>query len=314
VKRAARLLLVALALTGCEDARRESLQGPPTPRATVRIDPARVGIGQVAVVELTVVTPPSHHVAPLAFPSSLPGLWLLETETQPPERLEQRWVHRSRTRVRGREAGRLVWPALRVQVEGPQGERRVLETEPRPIQVTSARDRFPERVAPFPLRPVPGMPASRWLVLAFVAGSLCTWAVSAGLVRRRERRAAAPEPTAGPDVASAWEKTLAALRAARSQAPSDPRRAASRGAASLRHYLRGRFGIRAEARTTEELTALRPPLFLVSRWPTLLGILRALDESRFRPEPSEASRGRVSENLALAEDFVTQTAPLEVRR
>jgi hypothetical protein len=160
------------------------------------------------------------------------------------------------------------------------------------------------------------MPENRWLVLAFVAGSLCTWAVGAGLVWRRERRPAAPEPGAPPDVASAWEKTLAALRAARSQAPADPRSAAGRGAACLRHYLRGRFGIRANARTTEELAALHPPLFLVSRWPTLLGILRALDESRFRPEPtkSETSRRRVLENLALAEDFVTDTAPLEARR
>jgi len=48
-------LAAGLALLACEIAPPDPPAAPPLPRAAVRIDPPRLGVGQVGVVEILVV-------------------------------------------------------------------------------------------------------------------------------------------------------------------------------------------------------------------------------------------------------------------
>ena len=59
---------------------------PPRPRATLVLEPPRFGVGQVALLELAVVTPPDHTPRPFEPPEPLPGLWLLDSEPLPVEK------------------------------------------------------------------------------------------------------------------------------------------------------------------------------------------------------------------------------------
>jgi MYXO-CTERM domain-containing protein len=188
-------------------------------------------------------------------------------------------------RLRARQVGSFIWPASRVAVESPDGQVREIELEERPFEVVSVFPEFPQQLRPFGLEGPPerqggGIPA---LVAGAAGAGLALAGVAAlALVRRRRaqtRRARHPSRAALPP---SWEEALRDLDAARAGLHDDPVAAADRASAALRRYVTRRFGPDAVVRTTEELTAARPPRGARSRWPAFLELLQRLDAARFR--------------------------------
>jgi hypothetical protein len=294
---------------------------PVSLRGAVVIEPPRLVIGEVAVVEVAVVTPPEHHVRPLAPPEALPGLWLLDVETPPTQQEAGRWIHRTRFRVRARAVGSFAWPAQEAQVERPGGDPLALALEARPFEVESVSRELPGRVEPFGLRGPPEperRPGGFWgpaLLGAF------TTLAALGLVSlaRRLRRAEAAEKAAvlpslpgGADESGAeWRAAEADLDTAERRMAADPRAAADQISMALRRFVTRRFGLRADALTTEELVASAPPFAMTTRWPPLLELLARLDAARFcapRGGP-EAAELRVA--LGEARSLLSGYAPRE---
>ena len=307
-------LLLALAMLPWVACREPELQAPapeaaasPAPRAAVAIEPPRLRIGEVAVVEVVVVTPPDHRVHPVTPPESVAGLWLLDAEALPVERSASRWTQRTRIRVRAREVGKTEWPRLHIDVEGPEGERSALETEPRPLEVVSVLSEFPDQAATFPYRLAEAPPPRAPALAAAAAGALAALGAVAlaRVVRRRRRAGAAPAPPSE----AAWQAALAGLDAAAAEIDTDWRRCADRAGCALRRYVTLRFGQPLAFRTTEEALALAPPFAMATRWAALLDVLRALDAVRFRPGDAPETGARVRESIAAARRWVETTIP-----
>jgi hypothetical protein len=292
---------------------------PTTTRAVWVLEPSRIAVGDVAVIELAAVTPPGHTVKPLEPPNELPGFWVLDSEAMPVLKEPSRWVHRTRLRVRARAVGRFVWPGDILQVEAPDGTLDPLVVKSLPLEVVSELAEHPERLAPYDLRDVrePAVGArTLWLATAGGAAGALACVFVAARVRRRLRTGEAP----GHGVASApreppWIYARAALDRADAVSSEDPLAAAHAVAGALRRYAAARFGADAPARTTEELENAAPPFAAASRWPAFLAILRGLDEFRFRPP---VDRSAVTERLrtlaAQARAFVEETVPPESMR
>jgi hypothetical protein len=328
------LLLSALlgGLPGCQEEPSDARHAAsPTPRATLVLEPPRIGVGQVAELELAVVTPPGHTPRPFSPPSELPGLWLLSADRLPVEKQPTRWVHRTRLRVRARASGRFAWPASVLEVEAPDGSVSALPVAGLPVEVVSILPDYPDRFTPFGVRrPAPAARRSGSVWGPAAAGALAALA-GVGLValarRRRDRaqdaaaeagsaRAEPPwnrEPAEPP-----WRRAREDLAQARERAARDPFAGAHATARALRRYLARRFGADAIGRTSEELAAATPPFAARSRWPAFVAILRGLDEFRFLPEsdPSvrQALAARVAALLVEAEAFVEDSTPPEARR
>jgi hypothetical protein len=274
-------------------------------RGAVLIEPARLSVGEVARIEVTVVTPPDHRVRPFHPPREIPGFWLLDAETLPTERSAGRWVHLTRLRARAREPGDFAFPGLSLEVEGPGEEVQPLELEARPLTVEAVADRLPGRSEPFPLRAAPEPSAPPGVLLPAAAGALAALVAAAaagGALRRRRRSRAAPPPLAPPP--PAWRATRHELAASLEAAAGDPAGAAgAAGAAAgaLRRFLASSFAVPAPTLTTEELGALPAPLGTARSWPALLEVLAALDRARFAPSGTGASQaGREVEELRAA--------------
>jgi len=318
---AAALLALALACSGDEPAG-EGAAAPPAPKAAVVIEPPQLRVGDVAIVEVAVATPPGYAVRPLVPPdsASLGPLWLLDAEALPVEKQGQRWTHRTRLRVRAREVGAGTWPALALELVGPEGLRTRLETAPRPFEVVSILPSFPDRLAPFPLRrPERGAPGPSPLVAAAGGAVAALAAVAAvALVRRSRRRSAKGAALAADAAARAssapWQEALAELAAAAAEADTDWRGSADRCAGALRRYAARRWSFAIECRTSEELAALAPPFALALRWPAALAWLRELDALRFRPLPAPDAAARVRRIAEDARRWVADTIPPEVAR
>jgi hypothetical protein len=325
VRAGAAWLLSALlgAAAGCGDAPPGVQHAAPiAPRATLVLEPPRIGVGQVAVLELAVVTPPGHTPRPFAPPQQLPGLWLLDAETLPVEKQPSRWVHRTRLRLRARAVGVFAWPASTLQLEAPDGSLLPLALEERLIEVTSLLPEYPDRFTPFGVRapPEPEGPAGNvWGPAA--AGALAALACVGlvGLARRRRRKTPgvgpAPSPAPGPPP---WERARSDFAQARELVAAEPFAAAHALALALRRYVTRRFRTDAAGRTSEELAAATPPFAATSRWPAFVAILGGLDELRFQPESDRAARDALSTRLAAllaeAEAFVDDSTPPEARR
>ncbi|MEE9607292.1 MAG: hypothetical protein V3U03_06090 [Myxococcota bacterium] len=315
------LLTALLAAAGCGEPPSAPIGSTITPRASLVLEPPRLQIGDVAELELAVVTPPEHRPRPFSPPAELPGLWLLDAEALPTQKERSRWVHRTRLRIRAREVGVFAWPAGSVEVEAPDGSVVSLGFEALSLEVVSALAEHPERMTPFGVR-APAAPTGAPNAVAAAAGALLAL-VGVAVFRVARRRYAArahalrhPEPAAPAE--PPWIEARAALVAARAIAPDDPLAASHAAAAALRRYVARRFRADAVARTTEELQAATPPFAATSRWPAFVSILRALDERRFRPEPAAAAERaafarRASELLDSAEGFVEETIPTEAR-
>jgi hypothetical protein len=319
--RAVLALAAALAFAGCGEERAEpAASAPPelaaaeTPpamlRASVVLEPPRIEIGDRFSVEVAVVTPPGHRVAPAAVPKAVEGLWILEAERPSVEQQPGRWVHRQRFRARARATGPFTWPALELDVEAPDGTRQVVSAPERPFEVVSLLVEHPEQRSFFSYRrPRLGGEAvgSPWLPA--LLGALFTLAGVGLFALVRRARSGAPFAAEGPAALEAdggEAALLAALGHAEAEA-SDAVAAADLASAALRSWAARRF--RAPAlrwATTEELSASAPPFLLATRWAALLAVLRELDALRFPPlRPGAGARAR--EAIAQASAFVTGT-------
>ncbi len=310
-------LVVALACPATRDAG-EPLAGaaPPSPQATVVFEPPQLRVGDVAEIEVAVVTPPQHAVRPLALPdaSALGPLWLLDTEALPIDKRGARWTHRTRLRVRTRDVGTGTWPALTLELIGPENETSTLTTEPRDFEVVSVLPEVPDRLTPFPLR----LPATRsgpspWLAAAGGAAAALAAVGALALVQRRRRRAEERVRSSGdgtaPDASAAWTAAVRDLSAAAAGSDTDWRGSADAIAVTLRRYAAQRWGFAIECRTTEELAALPPPFALSWRWPTALAWLRELDALRFRADAADDAPARVRRIAEAARSWIEAKTP-----
>ncbi len=287
-----------------------------TPQAAVAIEPPRLRVGDVAAVEVLVVTPPGYRVHPLKPPASVAGLWLLDAEALPVEADGARQLQRTRIRVRAREAGSFTWPALRVEIEDASGTRSELFTAARPLDIVSVLPSLPERVEPFSYR----MPAADrsaiaplWAAAAGSLGTLALLAVLALARRARQRSRTRAAAAAAVAASQPWVDALASLAAARGEAGADWRRSAGAGAGALRRYLARRFDVAVESLTTEEIAALTPPLRAGSRWPLALACLRNFDAERFRAQSDAGATAQLRAALDAAQRFVEASTPPEAR-
>jgi len=305
------LALAVLVWNGAAFAAPPDAPQPVHPRATVIIEPPRIGVGQIAQIDVVAVTPPGHRLHPIAPPTTLDGLWVLDAVAEPVQHEALRWTHRTRIRVRGHEAGAVVWPALDLALEGPEGERWTLRTEARTLDVASVLEDFPDRVTPFSYRLPEVEPAiPTWAAAA--GGALATLAAVLLIAVVRQRRGRAIEATA--PVGAPWTAALDELAGAAVETEADWRGASDRAARSLRRYVGRRFGVPLESRTTEELEARMPPFVLASRWPHLLALLRALDADRFRAAGDVQATDPLRATLAEARRWVEDSIPPEVER
>ena len=304
---AAALLSATLLASAC---RQPPPGAPVEPRAAWLLDPPQVRIGDVAMLERLVVTPPGWTVVPFQPAQAPAGFWLLDAEALPPERLASRWLHRTRLRIRARELGRFEWPAATAEVEAPDGVKMRLALDAQPLEVVSLLSETPDRLTPFGVRPLPETPARSLLAAAAAGafGTLAALSVFLLVARRRRARAVRPrEPAAGEPPET---RARAALGRARAALEADPRAAADAAATVLRRFLSERFGVPAPARTSQELAAMTPPFALTTRWAGVVALLRSLDEQRFAPPPKPpGGAGRLAPLLDAAELFIAQTLP-----
>jgi hypothetical protein len=309
--RVAAALGLALAGLAGEAARGEPAAGaiPALVSATVVIEPPRIEIGDPFQVEIAVVTPPDHVVAPAPVPKATPGLWILDAERPSVERQPGRWVHRQRFRARARATGPLVWPALEVGIEGPDGAKQAVQVPERPFRVSSLLDEHPEQRSFFSYRAPrldasggsgPWLPALVGALLALGGVGLFSWVRRARLAAAAAARALAALPAPGDDAPA----TLAALH--RAGESGDPVRAADLACAALRDWAAERSrtpGLRAA--TAEELAARPPPFLIATRYPAFVAVVREFDALRFPPREPEAA-ARVREANASPRELVAR--------
>ena len=294
-------------------------QAPAQSRAMWVLEPATIGIGDVATLELAVVTRPNHRVLPFATPKDVSGIWILEVETLPVASEPNRWVHRTRVRIRPREVGQFDWPATPIEVEG-DGVVETLTADGLTVEVVSIIPRYIGKLTPFGLGPELAEPTrSRpWMWAAGGAGFALGCLGLLWLARRESNR---PQTTASslPPGVPAWETALEAIEVALDQVDRDPIRACESASVALRCYMDQRFGSAATthtiASTTEELERTTPPFAATSRWPGFVLLLRRLDRFRF-PAPTGVASAQAGarEIIRDAASFVRDTIPVEVAR
>jgi hypothetical protein len=312
---AAAAVLVA---SGCRDTAPPEAQAHALPRAAVVLEPPRIGVGQVATLEIAVAAPPEHSLRPLALPEPPAGLQVLGVDALPVEREPTRWLHRTRIRVRAREVGELEWPGGVAEIEAPDGSLASIALEPLEIEVSSVAPEFPERKLPFGLREPLDADESGGSALsgAAVGAAIALLGVAAArrIARRRAQGAVRETPAvANPVSEPPWEEARAALARAHALASGDPFGASDLAARALRRYAERRFAIGALACTSEELAAAPAPFAATTRWPMLIEALRDLDMHRFRPREDPEARAAltrgISAAIAAAERFVDETLP-----
>jgi len=284
---------------------------PASLRGTVVMEPPRIGIGETAIVEVAVISPPGHRVAPVPTPERVEGFWILGAEAPSIERSASRWIHRTRFQIRASKTGRFAWPAQRLEVEAPDGTRSTVEIEERPLSIEEVSGEFPGREVFFPVRTPP--PPEGWthgFLLPAAAGALAalSFVGLVALVRRpRSRAAERVRSSAGEDATRA---ARSALEIASELAPRDPCRASDLASGALRLHLSRRFRIPAMTRTTEELDAAEPPQALAASWPALVALLRSLDGVRFLP-PDASRREQAVDAIREAQALVANLASLD---
>ena len=275
------------------------------------LEPPRVEIGDLFTVEVAVVTPPGHRVAPAPVPKAIPGLAIVEAAIPSVDREPGRWVHHQRFRARASATGPLRWPAVELGVEAPDGSRLVVLAPERPFEVVSLLAENAERRSPFSFRRPHLDDGGRGPWLPALLGSLATLAALALISGvRRVRRGAALVPGHLPGAAldeAVAAAVLAALAAAEAEA-SNPVRAADLASEALRSWAAERFRApRLRSATTEELAREGPPFLLSTRHAALLALLESLDALRF--PPLRESRGlELRAALARAREFVANAA------
>lgn len=298
----------------------EPAAGPPpapvTPRATTVLEPPVLEIGDTAVVEIAVATPPGFEVTPPEPPEEVPGLWLLGAEVPQVARTPERHVHRTRFRVRARDTGAFVWPAQPLEVVDAAGEPVPLTAPERPFEVVSqlGEDDAPQSFLSYRTAPVEGAQTGPGAALAALAGALGALAAVGLVLLVRRVRAAERGARAGEGapalvgLVAPWRAAHATLEAAQTQAEAEPQRAADLVASALRVLAARRLDPGLLTRTTEELAARPAPPGLESAWTELVALLRELDALRFAPgdpaptpEDADAVRALLARGRVLAD-------------
>ena len=262
---------------------------PASLRATIVLEPPRIEIGDLFTIEVAVVTPPGHRVAPAPVPKAIPGLVIVEAALPTVDHEPGRWVHHQRFRARASATGPLRWPALELGVEAPDGTRQSVIAAERPFEVVSLLAENAERHSPFSLFRMPRLDdkPSRGPWLPALLGSLTTLAALALISGVRRVRREAPL-VSGPVESTPYDEAaaaavLAALQRAEAEA-DDPVHAADLASEALRSWAAERFrAARLRSATTEELAREAPPFLLTTRYPALLAVLEAFDALRFPP-------------------------------
>lgn len=319
----ASLALVVVSM-GCDESVDVASQTAPPPslRATVSIEPAQLEIGEVATVELRVVTPPNHRVLPFD-PPEVPGVWLLESRALETERHAARWIHRTQLRLRPQDLGPVAWPDTSLAVENAEGQRVEILAPGRDLEVVSMFQGSPNRVNAYGYQLAEHAPrqhpVSGWLwaaggaLLGFGLAGLLGWS-QAGWARQRPNPAAPDLDEAdrgAPELYTWMEQELEAAVTEVDAEGGSARVAANRAAHALRLFVARRFRTETTAKTTPELKATRPPLRVQSRWPYFLRILESLDDLRFRPTSDVVNRTNQDDVRAAIGDarrFVEDTA------
>ena len=282
-------------------------------RATLVLEPPVLAVGEVARLDLAVVTPPDRIVQPPRGPASQGGLAILDRAALVTRRESARWVHTQTLRLRALEVGVFELDAGEVEIEALDGERERLVVPPLSVEVVSV---FPEHagqgspygVRRIPMRSLPGVSA----LGAFLAGAGLALAGVAfvALARRRLRAADAFVPPPETPGLRALDEAKQALTEARAQADRNPRGALDVSAQALRRYADARFGADLSARTVDELSRAEPPFLLTTRWPAFLALLHELDGTRF---PREVEAEAVVRLIERSVAFVTESAPADPR-
>ena len=80
------IALVVAVLMACADEGEAPAPAPASLRGAVVMEPPRIGIGETAVVEVAVISPPGHRVAPVPTPERVEGFSILGVEAPRIER------------------------------------------------------------------------------------------------------------------------------------------------------------------------------------------------------------------------------------
>ena len=221
-----RLLALALlaSIAGCgEPWRAADAADPALPHATAELLAARIRIADQPEIALEVTTKPDQRVLPIEPPDAIAGFELLDWRALPIVREPGRWHHRFRVRLRAREIGAFVWPALRIAVAAPGGGSIEVALPPIPLRVDSILGEHPHRTEPFGVRAAPApaapTPLPRALVGAAAVLGLAVFTFLLVARRRARRRHVRPDPPPPP-----WNEALDTFdRAARlAHDPADP--------------------------------------------------------------------------------------------
>lgn len=286
------------------------------PEAALRIEPSAVRPGDLATLEISVRTPPDHHLAPWR-PPEVADLWILGVEALPVERRGSQWIHELRVRLRPRALGVLHWPESELVVVDALDRETRVPLAGIDLEVQASSPLPSEQSGPYGMlhpepaadRPSP-LAALVWLALgAGLAG------FARPLWRRWRSGKASPTGRAGsaPPTGDLFDWALRELDAAAARADAEPLDAARRAARALRAFVARRYEADVLARTTPELAEVSPPFGARSRWPTFVRLLRDLDDLRFRTDlaasiPAELC-GRARRSVVECRRFVDEARP-----
>ncbi len=293
---------------------------PAHPHATLILEPPQLRIGQVATLELVVVTPPEHSVRPVAAPTEVQGLWILAAEVQPVSKESTRWIHRTALRVRARSIGEFTFPAMSVEVEAPDGGIAALAVDALSIEVVSILPEIPDRITPYGPRRFPPTETSTPIWGPAAAGAIGALAIVGlvALAHRQRRSGSKPDGTTpDPPLTASWVLGKQDIQSARDRATSHPFEAAGAASLAMRRYMTRRYPCRVTGLTTQELVETAPPFAATSRWPVFVDLLERLDRFRFLPADDPGVRERLTESLGALLDgcdaFIEDSTPPEER-
>lgn len=300
---------LALFVLSCSEAPVEPMAPVGVVRGVVHFAPQRLRVGDVATVEVAVVTPPHTELGEIRWPANVPGLSFIETLALETERETHRWVHRGRMRVRAIEIGQHRWPETQLEVRPADGERGELVLAGDTFEIVSTLSTRPDQLSAFGLRDPTGEASQRDLALAAAAGAAGALACVALFLVLRRRTKKPSRTTAAEIPAEPGRVAEAELARALELLALDPHASAQCAGSALRAFAVHRFGAPIETRTTEELALMRPPRNMRSRWKHLIEILARLDDVRFRPASAEPPRDALASTLEAAREFVRDASP-----
>ena len=179
--------------------------------ARASIEPPEIRIGERAVLEIVVASPPDRRLLPFATPESLTGFEVLAVEVLPVEERSDGWLHRTRVQLRARDVGRFAWPRTNLDLVGADGVTTTVSLPRLPMRVHSILPAYPGRSEPFGARGAPkradAAPAP--VGIAISGGFGLVLLGLAAFVLRHRRRLALPKAT--PVGEPAWSEALRTL-------------------------------------------------------------------------------------------------------